>query len=99
MSAQLQTPILISTLLFLGTLLSPEEPQRRTLGIFRHSESQQQYNDAEQMRHVAAKSKDIHCDTIPSYTISPLINESYLSVLSSSCDKQVVRYCMLRQSE
>lgn len=44
----------------LGLFLSSQERRKRTLSIFGYSESQQQYNDAEQVRHVAAKPKDIH---------------------------------------
>mmetsp|Transcript_6988 Transcript_6988/g.17537 ORF Transcript_6988/g.17537 Transcript_6988/m.17537 type:complete len:203 (-) Transcript_6988:52-660(-) len=34
-----------------------------TLGILRNSQPQQQDDDAEQVRHVAAKPKDVHCST------------------------------------
>lgn len=58
----------------LGPLPSAREHQRRTLGIFRYSESKQQNDDAEQMRHVAAKPKDIHFDSLLSFFEFPMIN-------------------------
>ena len=35
-----------------------------TLRIFSHAKPQQQYDDAEEVRHVAAKTKDVHGSSV-----------------------------------